>query len=114
MVVIKSRGARSRLAKVLAASAFATSALFTLAPTAFADTSSTTNGCYAWYGNTTANGHCSDPYVTVTGDYQVYGVCAYEGDQLSAWNGFKKGTVADGWGTVECSWNMRRAYIQYS
>ncbi|MGW1198536.1 hypothetical protein ACWD4B_22255 [Streptomyces sp. NPDC002536] len=107
------RNLRSSIAKIAGVSTLAAAAAISFAPIASADTSDTTNGCYAWYGSTTANGHCSDPYVTQTGNYRVYGVCAYENDSLSGWNYFEKGAYAVQWGGVECTFNMRKAYIVY-
>lgn len=109
-----SRSVRSAVAKVSVASAFAAAALAGIAPSAFADTSTTTNGCYAWYGATSADGHCTDPYVTQSGQYQVYGVCAYESDSMSRWVTFSRGSRADQWGKIDCTFNMRQAWINYS
>ena len=112
--MIFSRKTGSNVAKAALVAAFAGAAVTGVAPLASASTSSTTNGCYSWWGNTSSDGHCTDPYVTYSGYYQNYAYCDFSSDQSSSWTWYSRGSKPNAWGVVECTFSVSQSHIHYS
>ncbi|MCY0942202.1 MULTISPECIES: hypothetical protein [Streptomyces] len=92
--------------------ALTVAAAVTVVPTATAaGTSGKTNGCYSTWGNTAFTGHCNP--VTVSGQFNNWGVCDWQTDRGSGYHRWSKGFVGK-WGTRECSFKVLRSYILYS
>ncbi|MFJ7273503.1 hypothetical protein [Kitasatospora sp. NPDC098663] len=101
--------------KATAIGGLTVAAITVLAPAASAGgTSGTTNGCYATWGDTGANGHCTSPSATQTGLYSVYESCAAEPDSVSTQIIISKGQVVNNFGQVYCTFSANWAAIHFT
>lgn len=100
----------------LVSSLAAAAVVVVTAPSSLASggTSPTTNGCYSTWGNTGSDAHCTNPHVTVTGNYRNHLSCNSQVDKVSGWIYFQAGAYADHWGQLNCTFKASSSRVEYT